>query len=151
MAEEPIYYEDIAVGGSLQADGFEVTKSDIVAFGSQFDPRAIHTDEKAAQSSIFGGLVASGIHNLAAWNRLRYDAEAGLVQLAGLGLDELRYQAPVRPGDRLHLTAECIEKRRSLSNADRGIMRFRHRLLSQHDEEVMTLIVSLLVARRPDA
>ncbi len=41
MAEEPIYFEDIAVGGTLQADGFEVTKSDIVAFGSQFDPREV--------------------------------------------------------------------------------------------------------------
>ena len=151
MAEEPIYYEDIIVGGSLQADGFDITKSDIVAFGCQFDPRAIHTDEDAAQSSIFGGLVASGIHNLAAWSRLRFDAEAGLAQLAGLGLDELRYHVPVRPGDRLHLTAECIEKRRSLSNAEHGIMRFRHRLLNQDDDEVMTLIVSLLVARRPDS
>ena len=71
--------------------------------------------------------------------------------LAGLGVDKLRYAAPVRPGDRLSLVGECIEKTPSERKPDRGVLRFRHTLVNQHGETVMTLELSLLVARRPAA
>ena len=56
-----------------------------------------------------------------------------------------------RPGRRLSLVGECIEKTPSETKPDRGVMRFRHELVNQHSETVMTLELSLLVARRPGA
>ena len=142
------YFEELETGSTIEAAGYRVSAEEIVAFAERYDPRPFHLDERAGKRSVFGGLVASGIHTIAIWNRLRLDAEAGLAMLAGLGLDELRYLRPVRPGDRLSLRAECVEKRYSQNDPDRGIMRFRHQLVNQSGEEVMTCILTLLVAAR---
>jgi len=144
-----VYFDDIEVGDVLRSGDYAVTRDEIVEFAGRYDPRPFHLDEAAGEGSLFGGLVASGIHTIAVWNRLRLDAEGGLEMLAGLGFDELRYAVPVRPGDRLSLTATCIEKTASTSKVDRGVMRFHQSLRNQADEEVMTLVVTLLVARRP--
>ncbi|MDP6343695.1 MAG: MaoC family dehydratase [Alphaproteobacteria bacterium] len=149
MPRNTTFFDDLEVGDRLAADGYLMTEAEIVEFGGKFDPRPIHTDPTAARQSLFGGLIASGIHTLAAWNRLRFQAEDGLAMLAGLGLDEVRYAAPVRPGDRLSLRAECIEKTPSASKPDRGIMRFRHVLTNQRGEETMSLASIMMVARRP--
>lgn len=145
------YFDDVALGQRFEAGDYLMTREEIVEFASRFDARPFHVDEKVAEASIFGGLVASGIHTFAAWNNLRLRSERGLRMLAGLGVDKLRYAAPVRPGDRLSLVGECIEKTPSESKPDRGVMRFRHDLVNQHGETVMTLELSLLVARRPEA
>jgi acyl dehydratase len=143
------YFEDIAVGERFEAGEYLMTRDEIVEFATRFDPRPFHLEEAAAEQSIFGGLVASGIHTFAAWNNLRLRSERGLHMLAGLGFDKLRYAAPVRPGDRLSLVGECFEKTPSATKPDRGVMRFRHELVNQHGETVMTVEVTLLVARRP--
>ena len=93
------YFEDFTVGEGFEAGGYRMTGEEIVEFARRYDPVSFHTDEAAGRHSVFGGLVASGIHTIAVWNRLRKDAEDGLVMLVGLGLDELRYPHPVRPGD----------------------------------------------------
>ncbi len=143
------YFDDIEVGEVLKSGPYAMSRAEIVEFAGRYDPRPFHLDEAAGGRSVFGGLVASGIHTIAVWNRLRLDAEGGLEMLAGLGFDELRYAVPVRPGDRLSLTATCIEKEASSTKPDRGVMRFHQSLRNQDGEEVMTLVVTLLVARRP--
>ncbi|MDP6706832.1 MAG: MaoC/PaaZ C-terminal domain-containing protein [Alphaproteobacteria bacterium] len=143
------YFEDLAVGDRLAAGPYRVAREEMLAFAQSYDPRPVHLDDAAGAASDFGGLVASGIYTLAVWNRLRFEAEAGLSQIAGLGLEEVRYSAPVRAGDRLDLAAECTAKRPSASRADRGIMAFQHRLLNQHGQLAMTAVVNLLVSRRP--
>lgn len=143
------YFDDIQLGDRIAAGDYLMSREEIVEFAAKYDPRPFHLDEEAGRRSVFGGLVASGIHTVAAWNALRVEAEQGLAMLAGLGLDELRYPVPVRPGDRLSLSAECIERTPSASKPDRGVLRFRHHLLNQDGREVMTCVVSLMVARRP--
>ncbi len=91
-------------------------------------------------------LVASGIHTIAIWNRLRFEAEAGLAQLAGLGVDKIRYHTPVRPGDAPRLEATCTGARPSASKPGRGILTYAHTVLNQDGEVAMTLEVRLLVA-----
>ena len=81
------YFQDFAVGDTVEAGGYRMTSEEMVEFARRYDPEPFHVDEAAARDSVFGGLVASGIHTIAVWNRLRKDAEDGLVMLAGLGLD----------------------------------------------------------------
>ena len=144
-------FEDVQVGDTLTAGDYAVDVAEIIAFAERYDPRPFHLDQEAGEASVFGGLVASGILTIAIWNRLRFEAEAGLAMLAGLGLDEVRYHSPVRPGDRLSLLAELTNKRYSETKPDRGIMRFRHRILNQAGETVMTCAVTLLVTTRAGA
>ncbi|WP_436345926.1 MaoC/PaaZ C-terminal domain-containing protein [Natronorubrum sp. FCH18a] len=58
------YYEDLAVGDVYETGSYTVTKEEIVDFAEQFDLKPFHVDEEAAAESIFGELVASGLHTL---------------------------------------------------------------------------------------
>jgi acyl dehydratase len=71
--------------------------------------------------------------------------------LAGLGWDELRMPNAVRPDDVLDLELKILEKRESKSKPDRGILRLGILLHNQRRETVLECLVTVLVARRPDA
>lgn len=146
-ADAAIFFDDVVLGDTLSAGPYRVEAEEIVAFASRYDPRPYHLEEEAGRQSIFGGLVASGIHTIAIWNRLRFEAEMGLAQLAGLGVDKIRYHTPVRPGDTLRLEATCSEARPSASKPDRGVLTYAHAVLNQDGEVAMTLEVRLLVAK----
>ncbi len=94
-----VTFDDIEVGDVLRSGGYPVTRDEIVEFAGRYDPRPFHLDEAAGEGSVFGGLVASGIHTIAVWNRLRLDAEGGLVEQARPWRDALSPVAP-RPGRR---------------------------------------------------
>ena len=71
--------------------------------------------------------------------------------LAGLGWDELRMPSAIRPDDEIDLDLRILEKRESKSKSDRGILRLRIFLRNQRRETVLECIVTVLIARRPDA
>jgi acyl dehydratase len=144
------YLEDLHVGDRFESDTFLVTEDDIIAFARAFDPQPFHLDVEAAEQSVFRGLVASGWHTAAMSMRLFV---TGGLQLAGgsvgLGVDELRWPRPVRPGDTLRLQTEIMEIRPSRSKPDRGIIRIRNITTNQNGQVVQTFFASVLVRRRP--
>ena len=94
--------EDLQVGMSATF-AKTITEADIVLFaGVSGDNNAIHTNEEFARSTIFGGRIAHGflsasVISAAVANRL---PGPGTVYLG----QELRFKAPVRPGDTVHAT-----------------------------------------------
>ena len=69
--------------------------------------------------------------------------------LGSPGVDELRWLAPVRPGDRLRVRVAVQEALPSRSRPDRGSVRSLMETLNQRDEVVMTVRGTLLFRRRP--
>jgi acyl dehydratase len=69
----------------------------------------------------------------------------------GLGVDELRWPQPVRPGDVLRLETEILDVRASKSKPDRGIIRIRNVTMNQRGEVVQTFMAFVMVQRRPPA
>ncbi|HRP29791.1 MAG TPA: dehydratase, partial [Burkholderiaceae bacterium] len=69
--------------------------------------------------------------------------------IAGLGVDELRWLAPVRPGDTLRCRFTLLDARMSQSKPDRGVARFRYEVINQAQAVVMTLVITQLLRRRP--
>jgi acyl dehydratase len=134
-------FEDFEIG-QTHAGGYKlVDRREIVRFATLYDPQAFHLDEAAAKHSIFGGLVASGWHTLGMMMRMLVDAtQGGMAAFGSPGCEQIRWLQPVRPGDRLHFRAECIEKIASRSKPDRGIVKQRVTVLNQRDEPVMTVI-----------
>ena len=143
------YLEDLQVGDQFESDAFEVTEEGIIAFARQFDPQPFHLDVQAAEQSVFRGLVASGWHTAAMSMRLFVTGELKLAGgSVGLGVDELRWPRPVKPGDTLRLQTEIMEVRPSKSKLDRGIIRIRNVTTNQRGEVVQTFFASVLVRRR---
>ena len=125
-------------------------KGQILAFASQFDPQPHHLDEEAARKSVFKGLAASGWHTAAMTMRLLVESEFQPADgILGMGLEELSWPRPVRPGDELRVEGEVLEVRPSKVRTDRGVIRLRATTFNQHDQPVQIFTGNLLVPRRP--
>lgn len=144
------YFEDFAVGRVWEADGPSLSKDEIVEFAGRFDPQYFHVDERAAQDSPFGGLIASGWHTVSICMRLICDAY--LLEAASLGspgVNEVRWLKPVRPGDRLRLKMTVLEAKPSRSKPDRGTVLHLWEMFNQHGDMVMRMEGYGMFLRRP--
>lgn len=144
------WFEEFEVGQRFVSQGVTVTEASIIDFASRYDPQRFHVDVEAASRTHFGGLIASGFQTLGLSFRKFF--ELGVIRESGIGapgVEELRWTAPVRPGDTLHTEAEVVEIRPSRSKPDRGVVRLRYTTLNQRGETVMVMVVPQIVSRRP--
>jgi acyl dehydratase len=145
------FFEEFTPGSEIVSGGQTLTLESMIAFASLYDPQSFHIDVEAAAKSPYGGLIASGFQTLAVGFRLFLDT--GVMAGTSLGsnaVDELRWLKPVRPGDTLHTISRVIDARPSTSKPDRGIVRASFRVLNQRDEDVLTFLTTVFVARRPN-
>ena len=148
---DALYFEDFTVGRVFCSPGCTLAEAEIVSFALTYDPQPFHIDKEAATRMPFGGLIASGFQTLALGFRLFYQTGAiADCSLGGAGIDELRWTAPVRPGDTLRVEVEVVEQRPSRSRPDRGNVNMRYRLFNQHDECVATWVALHLLAKRDE-
>lgn len=144
------YYEDLQSEEVFETDGYTVTKAEIVDFATQFDPQPFHIDEEAAQESMFGELVASGLHTLCISVRLfvqDFIKGEGVANMGGLGMDNLRWHEPVYPGDTLHVEIELLDKSPSESRSDRGYVDFERTVYSDTQGKVMSITSHNIIER----
>lgn len=144
-----LYLEDLRPGEVLDCGSFVLSRDEIVAFSEQFDPQPWHLDERLAEASAFGALVASGLHTQAAAIGLMVRRIANVAVLFGGSLSEARFAIPVRPDRRHHVTASWAEVRPSASNPERGVARIEGAARNDLGRTAMTFGVTYLVARRP--
>jgi len=145
------YLEDFEVGQRLSAPGqYEMTNERAIDFAREFDPQPIHTDAQAAARELFGGLVASGWHTLGATTRLiMLGRPLGATPVVGVGIDNLRFVAPVRAGDVLTAEAEVLSVKPSESRPDRGYLVLRVTTRRRSDDAiVLTQEWTLILPRR---
>jgi len=146
-----LYWEDLTPG-IYDLGSYEFTQDEILEFAGRFDPQPFHIDEAAAAESVFGGLIASGWHTgsvymgLYARNFLNYTASLG-----SPGVENLRWLAPVRPGDVVSATVEVLRTQPSASNPNRGTIFFRSELVNQDDVLVYSMEARGMFARRTPA
>ena len=144
------YFDEFEVGDVFKTEPITLDAAEIIDFAVKLDPQSFHVDEQAAKASPFGGLIASGFHTMsAAWGqflRLGLIADSGM---GGPGLDEVRWPAPVRAGDRLETEVEVLEVRPSRSKPDRGIIRWRFTVRNQEGKTVCTFTGISFIKRRP--
>ena len=144
-----MYFEDVEVGKKrTKSVTYQVKKEEIIEFARHWDPRSFHTDEVAAVSSVFGGLVACSAHIFSILSWFATHGQSRTASIAALGFDELRMHHPIRPGDTLSCSFECIEKRESHSKQDRGIVRQLATISNQQNIEVFSATVTTMVEKR---
>lgn len=144
------WFEDYQAGSTWELGEVTPSTEEIVAFAARYDPQPFHVDERAAEGSIFGGLIASGWHTTAMMMRLIVDGYLSPESSLGSpGVDELRWAAPVWPGVTYRLHAEVVEARRSASKPDRGIVRTRFTFTDPDGATVFSASAMNLVRTRP--
>ncbi len=146
------YFEDFEIGQIERFGHYEVTREEVIAFATAYDPQPFHLDDAAAATNpIVGRLAASGWHTASMAMRMLVDEgkkKGG--SMGSPGLDELRWLKPVYPGDTLDMEVEVIDKSEPRSRADIGFVKSRTTVFNQHGEPVMRQVASTMHPRRGD-
>lgn len=146
------FWEDFVPDWEYESPTRTLSVEQITTFAHEYDPQTYHTDEEAAKSSPFGGLIASGWQTCSVAMRLMCDGYLLQTSCIGSpGLDELRWFKPVRPGDALRLHAKVLEQTPSQKDPNRGTVKFRWDVLNQQDEVVCSMTGRQHFRRRTSA
>ncbi len=146
-----LYFEDLTPGRLFHTASHTLTQDEIIQFARQFDPQPFHTDPEAAKTSVFDGLAASGWHTSSLTMRLITASELKEVAngLIGMGIKDMRWPQPTRPGDTLRAEIEVLTGKRSSSQPGFGVVQLRWTTRNQRDEIAMQLETAIWVACRP--
>ena len=143
------YFEDYVAGSVHEFGPIAVELEEVIEFGKRFVPLTYHTNAELAKKSIYGGLIASGWHTAGLMMRLYTDNYLSQVaNLGSPGVDQLRWDKPVFPGDDLSIRVTVLETRLSQSKPDRGIVRSFVEVLNQKRDVVLSLKMVNFVRRR---
>ena len=141
---EIVYFEDVKLGDRNEFGPVTISREEIIAFAREFDPQPFHLSDEAAAATHFGSLASSGWHTtalsmkmmVAMWQR---NPGVQAASLGALGVDELRWLQPVRPGDTLRGVSEVIDHKASRSRPEMGIVKTHITLFNQRDEPVLSM------------
>jgi acyl dehydratase len=140
------YFEDFKAGEKNITRARTITEADIVMFAAfSGDWYPLHVDVEYAKKSPFGERIAHGFLVLSATSGLMPLHETAIV--AFYGMDKVRFMAPTKIGDTLHVESEVLELQ------DRGeiggIVVSENRIKNQRGEDVGMTITRAVIAKRP--
>ena len=143
------YFEDFKVGEVFRTPGKTMTEGAIammVGLGGFTVP--LFNDEEYARQTPFGSRIAPGRLTLFVMGGL--EEQIGIYDetvIALVGLDEVRFKAPLRAGDTIHVEFEVINLKET-SKPDRGIMVHKSKCLNQRGEVLIECEATHLMRRR---
>lgn len=146
------YFEDFTVGEKWISAPVTITEEEIITYARQNDPQPMHTDPVHAAKGPFGSVIASGFQIAALSMKLFIEAGGyGDTRMVGMGIDELRWLKPVKPGDQLVAQREVVETKLSESRPDRGTIRAHVTIRNQDGDVVLSLYSLGRISVRPQA
>jgi acyl dehydratase len=142
-------FEDFPVGRLGIYGPRHVTREEILAFAAEFDPQPMHLDEEAARYTMLQGLSGSGWHLCSLMMRMMFDGFIGrAASLGSPGVNELRWLAPLRPGDDVTLEVDVTEARVSKSRPGTGIVTFKGVARNARGQALCEMVSPIIISRR---
>jgi acyl dehydratase len=143
-----LYAEDLREGQEFPFGSYPMVEDEMLAFARQYDPIPIHTDPAAAAASPFGGLIASGLHTMAIYQRLI--VEAMWTRVAGIAgrSFQIRLSKPVRAGNKLTGRARITTITHRSERHD-AVVIISSNVTTEDGETVLAVVLDTLVAARP--
>ncbi|AWQ15822.1 hypothetical protein C1N92_13640 [Bacillus velezensis] len=138
--------DEFTIGQVFQTKSFELTKENIMNFAEVYDPQYMHLNEEKAKMGRFNGIIASGIQTLSITFKLWI--EEGCHEddiIAGTGMNNIKFLAPVYPNDKLHTIVKVIDKKPNKSQT--GILTVSLSTYNQKEEKVFEGELSVLMKR----
>ena len=147
------WFEDFAIGAVFRTPGKTLSEAEILEWAFAYDPQPFHMDKVAAERSVYGGLIASGwqLGTIAFRLFTALRPFAPEASLGSPGVEEIRWRAPVRPGDTVRVVVTVVDRRISKSNPARGIVQMEWEMLNQRGEVVLSMRGPIFVRPRPSA
>ena len=140
--------DELTPGQRFELGHFALPRQEVLDFAARYDAQDFHLDEVAAQGSIFGGLVASGLHTLsAAFGHL---VRSGLLSEANLGGNEMqvKWPAPLAPEEEVTMVVTVEEVRPSRSKPEMGVAKLRYHVTRVADGTLVLDVLCTHLMRR---
>jgi 3-hydroxybutyryl-CoA dehydratase len=139
------HFEDFQVGDKIVTRGRTVTEADVVMFAALTgDWHPLHTDVEYARQGPFQERIAHGFLVLSIASGLLPLSEIAII--AFYGIDKLRFVAPVKLLDTIHVEMEAVEKQEKDERG--GVITFRQTIRNQREEEVAVGTMRSFIAKR---
>ena len=147
---ETVYWEDIETGRVLETGLLNIDALGIRGFAQKFDPQPYHLDRDAAETSLFGGLCASGWHVSAMMMKLISEEliKENIALVGSKKVPWLEWYRPVFEGDTISARATITDKSLDEDITDYGLIGFDIDVNNQHENKVMALSAYLMVQRQ---
>lgn len=144
------YFEDLEIGVVETFGRTEVSREEVIAFASRYDPQPFHLSDEAAAQTFFGRISASGWHTAAMTMAMivAHQHAQGHRGSGSPGVDALRFVRPVYPGDVLTARRTILSKRRSASRPGLGLFRSRVETLNQDGDLVLSFEATAFIEVR---
>ncbi|PSP63897.1 monoamine oxidase [Halobacteriales archaeon QH_8_67_27] len=141
------YFERLNVGETHRTRGRTITGADVANFaGVSGDFNELHTDAEAMADSQFGERVAHGALVFSVMTELLTVAVARRARRArGLGVDRLRFAAPVFVGHTIHVELEVAGKEHRDHPEATGLVRYGAAAVDQNGDTVCSCELLALV------
>jgi acyl dehydratase len=147
-----LYYEELEVGRTYEhRPGRTMTEFDNTLWSLlSVNLQPPHINADFAEDSPFGQRLVNSMLTMSVIIGLQvHDLTLGTT-VANLGFEEVQFPEPVFIGDTLYAETEVVDKRRSESRDDSGIVSFEHRGRNQDGDVVCTCKRAGLMLYRPD-
>jgi acyl dehydratase len=146
------YFEDFALGDTYEhRPGKTVLESDNHLFTLlTLNTHPLHFDREYGAATEFGQNLINSTYTLALLIGMSV-SDLSQKTIANLGMDEVKFTAPVFAGDTLYAESEVIAKRESASRPGQGIVEVRSTGKNQRGEAVCTFRRSMLIPQRGHA
>jgi acyl dehydratase len=141
-------FEDLVLGEFRRSSRRTMQREEMLEFARKYDPQWFHTDPESAAQSVFGEVVASGIHVLALWRQMDHEINWDIDWVCGVGWDELRLKRAIRAGDTIYVTSEIVSLKASKTRTDRGTAMTRYAVVLEDGTEAVTFTSINLVYTR---
>jgi acyl dehydratase len=118
--------DNLVPGQGWDLGTLALPRDEVIAFATRYDPQYFHLDAEAARESLFGELVASGLHTLSAV--FGHVMRSGLITGISIGGNQIdsKWPAPLRPDEPIAVRVEVQEVRPSRSGRPLGIAKLRY-------------------------
>jgi acyl dehydratase len=148
-----LYFEEFEPGDVIDAEWRRtVTEADNVLFsGMTMNVARLHLDAEYMKGTEFGRPLVNSLFTLGLMIGMSVHNTTNGTAIANLGMNDVRFPAPVFAGDTLRVLTTVKEVRASRSRTDAGIVTLRHEAFNQADALVATCERAALVSRRPAA
>lgn len=146
------YYEDFVAGDVYEhRPGKTVLESDNHLFTLlTLNTHPLHFDAEYAKGTEFGKNLVVSTYTLALLIGMSV-SDCSAKAIANLGMDEVKFSAPVFAGDTLYGESEVLAKRESKSRPGQGIVTIRTIGKNQRGETVCTFKRDMLIPGRGQA
>ena len=144
------YFEELPVGTVIRHRVTRtLTESDNILFTTlTMNPQPLHLDFEYAAGSEFGQPLVNSLMTLSLLVGLSVHELTLGTLIANLGLNDVRFPAPVFHGDTIRAESEVLEARASRSRPGQGIVTVRHRAINQRGEVVAECSRTMLMQGR---